>query len=231
MKILIVSATEKEIFPLINSLHASSNKNEDRSNSFKNLNIDVLVTGIGGVFTTYSLTRKLCQNKYDFVINAGIAGSFSQSLKVGDVVQVHKDQFADLGIEDEESFSTLFDKGFIPRSSFPFQDGVLLNPTRFSNFKINELKQVSALTVNTTHGKKESIQFFKEKFDAEIETMEGAAFFYVCLQYKVSFVQIRSISNYVKQRDIAEWNIPLAIENLNKKLFEVLTVLDNDQKI
>jgi futalosine hydrolase len=191
----------------------------------------VLVTGIGGVFTTFSLTQKLSQNKYDFVINAGIAGSFIASLKVGDVVQVHKDQFADLGIEDEKSFSTLFEKGFIPKSSFPFQDGALLNLTRFSNNKINELKQVSAITVNTTHVKEESIRFFKEKFDAEIETMEGAAFFYVCLQYKVNFVQIRSISNYVKPREIAEWNIPLAIENLNKKLFEILAVLDNDQKI
>jgi futalosine hydrolase len=231
MKILIVSATEKEIFPLINSLHVNSGKNEHRSVVYNSLNIDLLVTGIGSVFTTFSLTQKLSQNKYDFVINVGIAGSFIQNLKVGDVVQVHKDQLADLGIEDEKSFSTLFEKGFIPKSSFPFQNGALLNLTRFSNNKINELKQVSAITVNTTHVKEESIRFFKEKFDAEIETMEGAAFFYVCLQYKVNFVQIRSISNYVKPREIAEWNIPLAIENLNKKLFEILAVLDNDQKI
>jgi futalosine hydrolase len=231
MKILIVSATEKEIFPLTHSLHASSGKKEQKSRAYNNLDIDVLVTGIGGVFTTFNLTQKLSQSRYDFIINAGIAGSFLQSLKVGDVVHIQKDQFADLGIEDEKSFSTLFEKGFIPKSSFPFQDGVLFNSTKFNNLKINELKKVSAITVNTTHGKEESIKFFKEKFDAEIETMEGAAFFYVCMQNKVSFVQIRSISNYVKKREIAQWNIPLAIENLNKKLFEVISVLDNDQKI
>jgi hypothetical protein len=41
-------------------------------------------------------------------------------------------------------------------------------------------------------------------------------------------VQIRAISNYVKNRKNAQWDISLAIENLNKKLFELLVVLDID---
>ena len=228
MKILIVSATEKEIIPLINSLTASSPRNESNRYSYKNIIIDILVTGIGSVFTTFFLTQKLIQDKYDLIINAGIAGSFSSFHKIGDVVYVHSDQFADLGIEDEISFSTLFEKGFISKSSFPFQEGILVNPIKIKNSLITGLKQVDAITVNTTHGKNESIELFKHKFDADIETMEGAAVFYVCLQQRVRFVQIRAISNYVKSRKIAEWDIPLAIENLNKKLFELLVILDID---
>jgi futalosine hydrolase len=55
--------------------------------------------------------------------------------------------------------------------------------------------------------------------------MEGAAFSYVCLQEGVKFVQIRSISNYVEEREEANWDIPLAIKNLNIKLLEIIDVI------
>ena len=76
--------------------------------------------------------------------------------------------------------------------------------------------------MNTTHGNKTSIQLFKEKFNADIETMEGAAIFYVCLLENIPFLQIRAISNYVEERNTANWNIPLAIKNLNNKLIEII---------
>ncbi|MGE0089910.1 MAG: futalosine hydrolase [Bacteroidales bacterium] len=228
MKILIVSATEKEIIPLINSLAANSPTNEANRYVYKSLIIDILITGIGSVFTTFNLIQKISKNNYDLVINAGIAGSFSSFLKIGDVVYVHSDQFADLGIEDENSLYTIFDKGFISANAFPFQNGLLINPIKLNNSLIAGLKQVDAITVNTTHGRKESIEFFKHKYDPDIETMEGAAVFYVCLQQHVRFLQIRAISNYVRLRKKAEWDIPLAIENLNKKLFELLVVLEID---
>jgi len=231
VKILIVSATEKEIIPLINSLKAINQLDESGEFLYKSIIIDILVTGVGSVFTTYSLLQKLTTTKYDLVINAGIAGSFDSDLNVGDVVIVKQDQFADLGIEDENSFSTLFEKGFISKSLFPFENGVLINTTIFSKLLIKEITPVTAITVNTTHGREESIYQFKEKFCADIETMEGAAFFYVCLQQKVPFIQLRAISNYVKPRKFAKWDIAKAIENLNAKLFEILVVLEKDQTI
>lgn len=230
VKILIVSATEKEIKPLIDSLIASSGQSGKDGFVFKSLTIDILVTGIGMVFTTFFLTQKLSNEKYDLVINAGIAGSFSELLSIGDVVQVVEDQFADLGIEDEESFSTIFEKGFVNLSDFPFINGKLKNKTIFIVTEMQALKKATAITVNITHGNSKTIELFKEKFGAELETMEGAAFFYVSLFYEVNFIQLRAISNYVKPRKFAQWNISLAIENLNKKLFELLIVLDNKQE-
>lgn len=212
MKILIVSATEKEILPLINNI-ISINKEE--------LLVDTLITGIGPVFTTYALTRKLSEKDYDLIINAGIAGSFKSEINIGETVYVQSEQFADLGIEDKNEFYTLFEKGFMDKDQFPFKNAKLENPYDF-NFN---LKNVSALTVNTTHGCNKSIELFKNKFNADIETMEGAAFFYVCLQEGMKFIQIRSISNFVEERNNANWNIPLAIKNLNLKLFELIDVL------
>ncbi|MBU8893312.1 MAG: futalosine hydrolase [Bacteroidales bacterium] len=217
MKILVVSATEKEIFPALNKIK-----------SFKEdyLAVDVLVTGIGAVFTTYSLSRKLSEKEYDLVINAGIAGSFNPELKIGDTVYVESDQFADLGIEHKNEFYTVFEKGFSPENKFPFKNALLENPYEFDF----DLKKVSAITVNTTHGCKKSIDLFKNKFKADIETMEGAGFFYVCLNEGVKFLQIRSISNYVEERNEAKWNIPIAIKNLNQQLLEIIDVIIQEEK-
>ena len=209
MKILVVSATKKEIIPTLNKI--------DSSNS-KDLVIDILITGIGSVFTTYVLTRKLLEKEYDMVINVGIAGSFNKDLSIGETVYVSSDQFADLGIEDKNEFHTIFEKGFIPKDQFPFKNAVLKNPYECDL----KLKQVSAITVNTTHGCSKSVDLFKNKFNADIETMEGAAFFYVCMLEGVKFMQIRTISNYVEERNTANWNIPLAIRNLNQKLLEII---------
>ncbi len=48
--------------------------------------------------------------------------------------------------------------------------------------------------------------------------MEGAAFHYVCLQEEVKFLQLRSISNAVGERDKKQWKMKEAIISLNIEL-------------
>ena len=49
--------------------------------------------------------------------------------------------------------------------------------------------------------------FYENKFLPVIESMEGAALHYVCLMEKIPFLQIRSISNYIGERDKKKWNM------------------------
>lgn len=53
--------------------------------------------------------------------------------------------------------------------------------------------------------------------------MEGAALHYVCLIEKIPFMQIRSLSNFVGERDKSKWRMKEAITNLNKELETLLT--------
>ena len=53
---------------------------------------------------------------------------------------------------------------------------------------------------------------------ADVETMEGAAFFEVCLERGVPFAEIRVVSNQVGERDHARWDIPLALQRLEEAL-------------
>lgn len=64
------------------------------------------------------------------------------------------------------------------------------------------------------------------KYNPEIETMEGAAVFFVCLKEGIPFFELRSISNMVEPRDINNWNIPLALKNLNQTLQNIFEDLN-----
>ena len=214
MQILIVSATSFEVKNLIKDLHFTQTNENLYSKNIKSKSVDILITGIGIAFTIYALTKALNQKKYDFVLNMGIAGSISHKFQIGDVVQVISEEFADLGIRSKNSFSTLFEMGFVDKNNFPFINACLTS-TIFENNWFTDLKQVNGLTVNTASGNKKEIEKLKERFKADIESMEGAAFFYVCLMEKIPFAEIRSISNFVEERNKANWDIPLAINNLN----------------
>jgi futalosine hydrolase len=229
MKILIVSASSTEIKEIRDKL-TFINKLTPNLSAYKfgKLKIDLLVTGYGSVFTAYYLTRTLQMNSYDLTINAGVAGSFDYFLEQGFVVNVIRDQFADLGFEDKNGFYTLGEKEMLNEDSFPFTGEVMHSLGNFEIEEVDSLMPVKAITVNTIHGSQERIQRLKTKYKAEIETMDGAAFFYVCLMEKVPFLQIRSISNFVEIPRVENWYLPLALKNLTKSMMDIFGELKVD---
>ena len=223
MKILIVAATSMEVKLLTEELQFVREKSSTLTEyQLDNKRIDVLITGIGTTFTTFHLTQTLIKNTYDLVLSVGIAGSLSNELKIGEVVNVISEEFADLGIEHTEGFLTLFESGFIKEDEFPFEGGQL---KASHSDGVMDFKKVKGITTNKSHGKSASIAQLHEKFSAEVESMEGAAVFYVCSQLSIPCFQIRAISNFVEPRDPLQWNIPLALENLKKSLLHTLTNL------
>lgn len=221
MKILIVAATWMEVKLLVDEFDFVAEKTHSlHSFKYAGNEIDVLVAGIGTTFTTFHLTTTLQHNSYQLVLNVGVAGSFTTDLKIGEVVNVVSEEFADLGIEEKIQFLTLFESGFMESNEFPFENG-LLKATP-SNGLINRNK-VRGITTNKSHAKNSSILAIKEKFSAHVESTEGAAVLYVCCWFGIPCYELRAVSNYVAPREIAHWNIPLALENLKQTVIEVLT--------
>ena len=166
-----------------------------------------LTTGVGMLNAAINLTKELHENKYDLVINMGVAGSFSSKIKIGDVVEVTEDYFSEIGFEDGESFSEF--------SDFDIKD-------RFIVAARTSLRKVRAITVNTVHGNQNSIDNIIERLDPDIESMEGAAIFQVCDEMKIPCMQIRSISNKVEIRNKDNWQLDLAIRNLNLEIEKII---------
>lgn len=219
MNILLVSATMREIEPLIEHFRLKSVQMNLFSGKINNNRLDCLVTGVGIMATTYALTQALAKKKYQLVLNAGISGSFHDNFPPCTVVEVINEHLADFGVDDNGVFKHVFDEKFMERDDFPFRDGVLMNPVK--HHFTNHLPNVIGVTVNTASGSAERIRLIKEKFRPDIETMEGAAVFYVALHQRLPFAEIRSISNLVEPRNRKNWKVPQAIEKLNSTLFGI----------
>lgn len=215
MNILLTSATNKEI-SLISDYILKNNSNI-KFNGNK-VNIDFFVTGIGITSTSYYLTKKVLQKKYDLIINLGIAGSFKDDIKLGEIVNVKSQTFADFGVDDDGIFNSVFDINLIDANKFPFKNGKLQNETNIDFLK--EIKNVNGITVSTVSGENKKILKLINKYNPDIETMESAAFFYICMMENVNFIELRAISNYIETRDKSKWKIDLAISNLNKFIID-----------
>ena len=229
MKILLVAATFFEIRPFLEKLTLLGKQNEYVSRyRYHDLDIDLLIPGVGMVPTAYLLGRQLALHYYDLAINAGIAGTFHKSLPLGSVVNVVEDCVPELGAEDGDRFLSVFELGLTDPDAQPYRGGKLVNDPQEYNLPgpgkvIRNLQKVRAITSNTTRGNAQSIARIRRIAEADIETMEGAAFFYACLSEKVPCLQIRSVSNRVEERDKSRWNLDLALKNLNRVLWDIAT--------
>lgn len=228
MELLLVSATAMEIRPFLQRMTLAEVIDEERTAyRYRDVNMDVLIPGVGMVATAYHLGRLFKHRSYDLAINAGIAGTFDRSIAVGSVVHVTSDCIPELGAEDGEQFLTLFDLGLTDPDSPPYRQGRLWhslpeNLPSPARAVLERLPGVSAITSNTVRGNDDSIARIRKLAPAALEGMEGAAFFYACLSAGVPCIQIRAISNYIERRDRSRWDLRLALKNLNRSLGEIV---------
>jgi futalosine hydrolase len=218
MHCLLVASTAGEIAPFTDHL-ATTEKLQHID-----FELDILITGVGSNAATYHLTRYLQTKRPDLVIQAGVAGSFDKNTILGTVFAVTDDVFADQGVQENTGFRDIFDLHLAAPNDLPFKKGVLKNPHKVL-IQRTKLKKARAVTVNEITTQQKRAAYYLSKYKAKLESMEGASLHYVCLQEGVSFLQIRSTSNYVGERNKKKWNLPLAIENLNKQLIRLLESL------
>jgi futalosine hydrolase len=217
MKILLTAATTFEIEPTLQLL-------EKKGFTLNNNEITILITGIGPVQATYLLTCAILEKRPGLVIQAGISGSFDyDDTAAGQTVLVKYDAFGDTGMEEKGIFTTVFDAGFAGKNHFPFTDGWLINPHPLLNN--SRLPVVRSVTINKVSDSSLQKQQLIDTFSPQTETMEGAALHYVCLQQNLPFLQLRSISNKVGERDKSKWSMKDAVENLNIELQKLLEEL------
>ena len=213
MQCLIISATSMEITPFLRLQREIKN----------DWDLDILVTGAGLTATTYSLVRQVSIKRPNLMIQVGLAGSFLKTRPLTSVVAVKRETIADQGVIEDGELLSLFDLGLIKKSKFPYDRGWLNNPHQI--LLRASLPIVDAVSVNEISTSKQKIRLYREKYSAELESMEGAALHYTGLMEHIPFLQLRAVSNYVGERNKSKWEIVKAIENLNRELVRVLNEL------
>ena len=213
MRIAVVTATELEMQPIRAYL-------SERLYLRRHHRFDLWVSGVGIMHTTHALCHFLSGEKPDIAIQAGVGGGF-HPLKhpIGTCVAVGSEVQGDLGVlEPGGIWKDLPDMGLMDADLAPYTGGRLINPHK-DLLRRSGLPVVNGVTVNQVSTTPEMISMMAHQLAADVESMEGAAFHYVCLQAGIPFLQLRGLSNLVGDRDKSRWQMTSALNTVRDALF------------
>ncbi|MCW5207755.1 futalosine hydrolase [Desulfobulbus sp. US2] len=171
-----------------------------------------LITGIGPVETTLSLTNILHKwLEIDCVLNFGIAGAYLEndtSIQAGmlNLCLAEQEVLGDLGIQLVDKVEPF--RGDVPvRDRFVLDPGLLLTAGRILRDAGISYKQGNFVTVNCVSGTQRRGDQLGRQFRGLCENMEGAAVARVCEAFSLPCLEVRCISNMVEDRNRENWRL------------------------
>lgn len=206
MPILVCAATERELSPLLSRLPSFPWQDAIR----------VLITGVGLTASVYALTREVIIRRPAFILQAGLGGSLDDGLPLGRVVAIQSEAIGDEGVMEEGTFASLHSLGW--KNEGPIWKGEKLQNPCLPSLPISHLPLVHGVTVNEISTAPDRIRYYRTSLEASVESMEGAALHYVALNENVPFLQLRSLSNKIGERDKKNWAVQEAVSQLNAEL-------------
>lgn len=215
MKIVVIFPTSTEAQFFSHSLMATDPIATDQIATDQTATEQVIIEigGVGLSAAAYSTAKIIAQYQPDWLIMAGIAGVYAHSIfAVGDVVLVGSECESDLGFFTSSGFTHLAD----------LKLGMDFNIAK--KYLCPYLPEEPILRLAKSNSMNAAMAPFIQIDGVDIENMEGAAFFQVCLAEQQKFLEVRSISNRVKIGD-DEWDIEGSIRALTAGLHKVIDYL------
>jgi futalosine hydrolase len=150
------------------------------------------------------------------VLQIGIAGAYSSAREevrtLGTPVIIEKEIIGDLGAQDYDSFLSLEDLE-LGRLEYYESKCIPVFNDLFGD-TLNTLPVVAGATVNMATGTESTGTIRARKYDAEVESMEGAGALKFGHDFGIPVLQIRSISNIATTRNREGWDIVGALKSL-----------------
>ncbi|WP_024300945.1 purine phosphorylase [Pseudogulbenkiania sp. MAI-1] len=182
---------------------------------FSHPGVTTIVSGVGLTATAYATLKAIQQHRPDVLILAGVAGVYPHaSLQIGDVVLVESEVEGDLGFFTPEGFTHL---AHLPLDMAFERRHTLHCPRLPEGFA-----RTKSVSLNA------ALAPFVDSREVEIENMEGAAFFHVCLEEGQRFVEIRAISNVVKPGH-DDWDLEGSVRALTDGLYRLIAALRQEE--
>ena len=236
--ICVLGATYKEISLLLSSLVNVQSLNLGKSclwqGKIKKQNLIVALTGIGPVNAAYLTTLLLEKYPIKMVVLTGCGGAFPGiGLELGNIALANEEIWAEAGAYTEEGWRSLaeinlpywdkegkrlFHRFSLKGLHIEFFGREISNLLSSETFKIGPF-----ITVLASTGNQQRLKVLKQRFPEGIcENMEGAAVAQICQMYKLPFLEIRGISNFLGEYRRSNWEIDLATNNVQKIIIELL---------
>lgn len=198
------------------------------------------VSGMGKTNAAHAATILVRDYSPGLLINFGAGGAYPfTGLSLGDIMVAEAEIYGDEGVLDSDGFHgteymgipVLRKGGKEYYNEFALDKRVAGEVVRTIGGAFEKLSGAPTVvsgkfvTLSTCTGTAERAAWLQNTWGAICENMEGAAIAHICALYKIPFVEIRGVSNIVRERDRAGWNIGLASGNCCKAVVEVLKTL------
>ncbi len=199
----------------------------------------LLVSGIGKVNAALATEALLSLRHPETVILFGCGGAYPRSgLQVGDLAIATDEIFGDEGVQSPSGFLDMEQLG-LPLATY--QNEPLFNKIPLITPMINEVRAMLKpglvakgqslitgpfVTVSCGSGTDQIAADITARTDGICENMEGAAVAQVCLQHKVSMIELRGISNMTGDRNQSAWDIPKATAIVQEAICELFAEWD-----
>ncbi len=173
---------------------------------------ELLVTGVGPVETTFTLTSRLARGAemVQGVLHFGVAGAYHlDECGAGmlDICLAEEEIFADMGICYQDRVEHFSAPELGVNSSFLLDAGLLKQATALFAKKNIAFNKGKFLTVNCVSGTRKRGDMLARQFQGLCENMEGAAVARVCAALALPCLELRCISNFVEDRDTGNWRL------------------------
>ncbi len=172
-----------------------------------------LVTGVGLVETTLHLSRFLEQHSTQSiqgVLNFGVAGAYlredTNSAKLLDICLAEREVMGDFGICHPDRIESLAGN-LSPQLSYTLSAEIVNRAESLLLENDFNSRAGNFVTVCGVSGTKDRGHMLCSKYDGLCENMEGAAVARVCDAFNLPMLEMRTISNFVEDRDLSRWKL------------------------
>jgi futalosine hydrolase len=206
--------------------------------------IMLLVTGPGLVNTAHALTAAVERRRPGLIIQTGCAGAFpATGLRPGDIGVATGEIDVQLGIEILAGARAPL-TGALPFPTLKTDAGQYYNRYPVDNhwtgiayrhlagaFKSSGIHVGKGpfITVSTVTATDERAKQLHDAYQACMEQMEGSASAHIAAGYGIPFVEIRSASNMVGQRDKKAWDLPRAFKHASLAVYDFLQAMETEK--
>jgi futalosine hydrolase len=233
--ILVIASVMQELSLLIHAVGATKVNSchfpELYRGWIQSKEVTLALTGMGKINAASATALLLQGTPPDLLINTGCAGAYrGGGLQVGGLAVATSEVLADEGVLTPEGWQSLELIGIplVTRSSkaffneFPLSMQAAGRAASLAAALGVPMQRGKFLTVSTCSGTSARGEELYSRFGGICENMEGAAVAQVALRCGVDCLEVRGISNMVEDRDMAAWNIPGAVEAVQRFILKYL---------
>lgn len=189
--------------------------------------------GMGKVNAAHGATLLITRFGAKVLVVFGIGGAYPGSgAKIGDIALATREIAGDEGVITPNGFKDTeyigiplaTGSGFTCFNDFKPDPALLGNARKTLRRTIPDAGIFTGpfITLSACSGTDDRAALLERTHEPLCENMEGAACAQIAALHGIPWIEVRSISNIVENRDMKKWNIPLAAERIQEALERLL---------